>query len=167
MVWPPFSSGDCSGGWAGYGCRLMLELTALGKQQPCFALGTTSHPCSTVWGLSVSDPAEEQADWEGWSSRKAGSWLQGSLPSFLLPALGCWCPTPHAVLLGVFLWAHIPVGWSLALTAPFLHPHIPAIILLSFWSWSTMGWFNTYLDTRQEMGACRSKGQEAWEGRMW
>lgn len=89
MVWPPSFSGDYSGSWAGYSCRLMLELTALGKWQPCFAPGSTSHPCSIVWGLSVSDPVEEQADWEGWSSRKAGSWLQDSLPSVLLPALGC------------------------------------------------------------------------------
>lgn len=25
-----------------------------------------------------------------------------------------------------------------------------------------MEWFNTHLNTRQEMGACRSKGQEMW-----
>lgn len=146
------------------GCRLMLELTGLGKQQTCFALGATSHPCSIVWGLTVSDPVEEQADWEGWSSRKAGSWLQDFLPCFFLPALGCWCPTPHAGLLGVFLWPHIPVGWWLDSTAPVLRYHILAITFISSWCWSTMGcshvvWQKAGDGGLQEQGTGSVRGQ--------
>lgn len=68
MVWPPPPvriADDLAQGvepGAHDGCRLMLELTALEKQQSCFALGNTSHCCSIVLGLAVSDPVEEQAD---------------------------------------------------------------------------------------------------------
>lgn len=106
-----------------------------------------------------------------WPSRRT-SWLRGliqqeswkltpGLSALPPPAtLGCWCRTPRAVHLWVFLWPHIPVGWWLDLTAPILHYHILAVIFISSWCWCTMEWFNTYLRTRQEMGACRSKGQD-------
>ena len=69
--------------------RLMLELTALGKGQSCFTPGATSHPHSVVWGLAVTWQKNQLI-------QRAGSQLQDSLLSFLLPTLGCWGPTaPH------------------------------------------------------------------------